>query len=79
MTETVLTLVLEFLDDTGKVAKVVIKNPKEELGYEEVMDVMNIIVDNGALLTSKGNALNIASKCYYRELTKILLAPTEGE
>lgn len=72
-------LVLEFLDSANKNVVISIKNPKDDLVLEDVMDVMETVIENDAILTTAGLHLSAASKCYYKTITITNLEPGAGE
>lgn len=77
--ETTKTLVLVFRDENNTEKSLSIREPKENLGLEEVMDVMADIIDAETFMTSSGNLLATAVKAYYRTVTTIPLETTDGE
>ena len=72
-------LYLVFQDSNGKTKTLTINNPKENLGYETVMGVMQGVVDDDTILAASGAHLQAPLKCYYRTVTTTYLAVEDGE
>lgn len=72
------TLMLSFLDNDGNEANITVKNPKTGLERADVVDVMEDIIDNEGLVSSKGNLLEKVNDCYYRTVTKTVLTDDGG-
>lgn len=73
------SLYLVFLDTAGKTKTLTLNNPKEDLGYETVVDVMQDVIDDDTILTASGAHLASIKECYYRTVTTDYLEPTDGE
>ena len=67
------TLVLEFWDEDNKTKSLIIKNPKDDLTKEQVVEAMQTIIDADVLLTSASKHLVDVANCYYRTVTKEVL------
>ncbi len=59
-------LYLEFEDESGEIAKIVIDGPKDDLNEEIVVEQMTAILQAN-VFDSKGNDLAAASKAYVIE------------
>ena len=44
-----------------------------------VVAVMNTIIDNGAILSNQGNALDSVNDCYYKTVTTTSLTTSDPE
>lgn len=73
------TLILEFLDEDDKKASIVVKDPADDLKLSEVSDVMDVLIENDAILTASGKHLDSSSSCYYKTITLTPLTDEAGK